>query len=119
MCIDKPSEKCAPHQYNYTVKVISSPTTAGFSVERLDYHDRFDNGELFVSLCLQYLHAFVCVGECVSVTEMRGKIGTLEGSGERFSNSSNIEYKFIYTKVKRTKDRYIACVTWAPDNVTR
>ena len=116
MCIDKPSEKCAPHQYNYTGKVISSPTTAGFSVERLDFHDRFDNGELFVSLCL---HALVCVGECVSVTEMRGKIGTLKGSGERFSNSSNIECKFIYTTVKRTKDRYIACVTWAPDNVSR
>ncbi len=40
--LEKPCKKSTPQQYNYTVKIISSPTKAGFAVEKLGFHTRFD-----------------------------------------------------------------------------
>lgn len=55
-----------------------------------------------------------------SVTERRGTIGSVKGSGENevFQPKANFCLKIV-AKVEGTKDGYIARVTRAPDNVTR
>jgi hypothetical protein len=54
------------------------------------------------------------------VTERKGTIGTVKGTGESeiFTSKANFCLKII-AKVEGTKDGYIARVTRAPDNVTR
>lgn len=54
------------------------------------------------------------------VTERKGTIGTVKGTGENevFTSKANFSLKVI-AKVEGTKDGYIARVTRAPDNVTR
>lgn len=55
-----------------------------------------------------------------AITERRGTIGTLKGTGESevFQPKANFSLKIV-AKVEGTKDGYIARVTHAPDNVTR
>ena len=55
-----------------------------------------------------------------SVTERRGTIGVVKGSGENesFQTKANFSLKIV-AKVEGTKDGYIARVTRAPDNATR
>lgn len=55
-----------------------------------------------------------------SVTERRGTIGTVKGSGDNevFQPKANFCLKIV-AKVEGTKDGYVARVTRAPDNVTR
>ena len=55
-----------------------------------------------------------------SVTERRGTIGVVKGSGENesFQAKANFSLKIV-AKVEGTKDGYIARVTWAPDNASR
>lgn len=55
-----------------------------------------------------------------TVTERKGIIGTVKGTGENevFQAKGNFSLKIV-AKVEGTKDGYIARVTRAPDNVTR
>lgn len=55
-----------------------------------------------------------------TVTERRGTIGTVKGTGENesFQPKGNFSLKIV-AKIEGTKDGYIARVTRAPDNVTR
>lgn len=55
-----------------------------------------------------------------SVTERRGTIGVVKGSGENesFQAKANFSLKIV-AKVEGTKDGYIARVTRAPDNASR
>lgn len=56
----------------------------------------------------------------MSVTERRGIIGTVKGSGENetFQPKANFSLKIV-AKVEGIKDGYVARVIRAPDNVTR
>lgn len=56
----------------------------------------------------------------MSVTERKGTIGVIKGSGESevFTSRANFSLKIV-AKVEGKKDGYIAHVTRAPDNVTR
>ena len=55
-----------------------------------------------------------------SVTERRGIIGTVKGSGETetFQAKANFSLRIV-AKVEGVKDGYIARVTRSPDRVTR
>lgn len=55
-----------------------------------------------------------------NITERRGTIGVLKGTGETetFQFKANFSLKVV-AKVEGVKDGYIARVTRAPDNVTR
>ena len=56
----------------------------------------------------------------MSVTERKGTIGTVKGSGETesFQAKANFSLKIV-AKVEGIKDGYIARVTRSPDKVTR
>ena len=55
-----------------------------------------------------------------SITERKGTIGTVKGSGESevFQPKANFCLTIV-AKVEGTKDGYLARVIRAPDNVTR
>lgn len=55
-----------------------------------------------------------------SVTERCGTIDTIKGTcqNEVFQAKANFSLRIV-AKVEGTKDGYIACITRAPDNVTR
>ncbi len=55
-----------------------------------------------------------------SITERKGTIGALKGTGETETFQSKANFRLeIVAKVEGNKDGYIARVTRAPDNVTR
>lgn len=55
-----------------------------------------------------------------SLTERRGTIGTVKGSGENgvFQPKANLSLKSV-ANVEGTKDGYMACIAQASGNITR